>query len=143
MMQKAMMFTFILALGIAIGMLGSQGLNAQQAPTKSTELLRTDIVGADGKEAIMQLVEFAPGGATGKHHHPAHSFAYVLEGTFTLQGEGKPPVTVRAGQVNQEAPGNVHEGKNLTTSPLKLLVFRIHPKGQPVTVRVTEPHFVK
>lgn len=138
------MLALTFTVGIVVGGVGNHILNAQQAPLKVTELLRADVVGVDGKEAIVSLVEFLPGGASGKHHHPAHSFVYVLEGTLTaVETGGKPPHTLRAGEAFQEAPGNVHDTKNLTGSPAKVLVFRVHPKGQPVTVRQTEPYFVK
>ena len=133
-----------LAVGIAVGVIGDQVLNAQQSqPLKVTQLLKADVVGVDGKEALIRFVEFLPGGASGKHHHPAHTFGYILEGSLTIETEGKPPVTVRAGEAYQEVPGNVHDAKNLTGSPVKLVVFRVHPKGQPETVRATEPYFVK
>ncbi len=143
MKRMALMLVLTFAAGIALGVVGNHALNAQQAPLKATDLLRADVVGVDGKEAIMSLGEFLPRGASGIHHHPGHTFGYVLEGTLTFEEPGKPPHTVRAGEAFQEAPGNVHEAKNLTGSPVKLLVLRIHPKGQPIAVRKTEPHFVK
>lgn len=143
MKRNVLVIAWALAVGISIGVIGDRVLNAQPAPLKSTDLLRTDVVGVDGKEGIVQVVEFLPGGASGRHHHPAHTFGYVLEGTLTVDSEGHPPATFKAGEAFQEAPGHVHEGKNLTGGPLKLVVVRVHPKGQPITVRVTEPHFVK
>lgn len=143
MKRTAVLLALTFTVGTAVGVVGNHVLSAQQAPLKATELLKADVVGVDGKEGIVQLVEFLPGGASGKHYHPAHSFGFVLEGTLTVESDGHPPVTVRAGQAFQEAPGNVHDGKNLTGSPLKLVVFRVHPKGQPITVRQTEPYFVK
>jgi len=137
------MLGLTLIVGIALGTVGTQVLNAYQAPVKVTELLRADVVGVDGKEAIISLVEILPRGASGKHHHPAHSFGYILEGALTFEEAGKPPHTVRAGEAFQEAPGNVHDAKNLTGSPVKVVSFRVHPKGQPITVRQTEPYFVK
>ena len=143
MKRMALMLALTLTVGIVIGVVGNHVLNAQQAPLKSTELLRVDVAGVDGKEGIVQFVEFLPRGASGKHYHPGHSFGYVLEGALTRESDGHPPVTVRAGEVFQEAPGNVDEAKNLTGSPVKLVVFRVHPKGQPITVRTTDPYFVK
>ena len=143
MKRNVLVLALTLALGIAIGMMGERGLSAQQAPLKSTDLLKTDVIGVDGKEGIVQFVEFLPSGASGIHHHPAHTFVYVMEGTITVESEGHSPVTARAGEVYQEAPGHVHEAKNLTGGPVKLVVFRVHPKGQPITVRKTDPHFVK
>ncbi len=143
MKRMALMLILTFTIGIVIGAVGNHGLNAQQKPLKVTELLKADIVGVDGKEAIISLVELLPRGASGKHHHPAHSFGYILEGALTFEEPGKPPHTVRAGEAFQEAPGNVHDAKNLTGSPVKLVSFRVHPKGQPITVRVTEPYFMK
>lgn len=144
--MKRTVFVFALALvaGIALGVIGDRVLNAQQAPLKATELLKTDIVGMEGKEIIIQLVEFAPRGASGRHYHPGHEANYVLEGTGVLEMEGHPPMTRKAGDTGSIPAKQVHEGKNAsTTDPLKLVVFRIHEKGQPITVRVTEPHFWK
>ena len=144
MRRTTLMLGLTLAVGIVLGAIGNQVLNAQQQqPLKVTQLLKADIVGVDGKEALIRLVEFLPSGSSGKHHHPAHTFAYVMEGSFTIEEEGKPPRTVRAGEVFQEVPGNVHETKNLTGSPAKQLVFRVHPKGQPETTRITDRYFVK
>ena len=144
MKRMALMLGLTLAVGIVLGAIGNQVLNAQQQqPLKVTQLLKADIVGVDGKEVLIRFVEFLPGGASGTHHHPAQTFAYVMEGALTIEEQGKPPHTVRAGEVLAEAPGNVHDSKNLTGSSTKLLVFRIHPKGQPETIRATDPYFVK
>lgn len=51
-----------LAPGILLGMIVNQALNAQQAPLKVIELLKTDVVGMGGKEIIVRLVEFAISG---------------------------------------------------------------------------------
>jgi hypothetical protein len=52
---------------------------------------------------------------------------------------------MKAGTVTYVPANKVSETKNESaTVPLKLLVFRVHPKGQEITTkRVTEPHFVK
>ncbi len=131
-------------LGIALGMIGTQVLSAQQTPLKSTDLLKADVVGMDGKEVIVQLVEFAPRASTGRHYHPGHEANYILEGSAILEMEGHPPITRKAGDSNYVPAKHVHEGKNAsTTDPVKILVFRVHEKGQPITVRVTEPYFWK
>ncbi len=132
-----------LALGVAVGALGTRMLSAQPAPQKSRDLLRNDLAGIEGKEAILQLVEFAPRGASGKHYHNGQEVVYVLDGALTLEREGMPPLTLKTGEsVFVGMPRHVHEGKNASaTSPVKVIVFRVHEKGQPVTVRVTEPYF--
>lgn len=124
-----------LAAAVAAGVLGGQLLRAQQPPARVSELLRTDLAGMEGKELIVQLVEVAPGAATGRHHHPGHEVAYVLDGTGVLEIEGRPPLSSKAGEVNYIPARQVHEGRNAsTTAPLRLVVFRIHEKGQPITI---------
>ena len=61
-----------------------------------------------------------------------------------LEGDGSPPKTLKAGDSSYVPAKHIHGGKNAsTTEPVKVLVFRIHEKGQPITVGVTEPHFWK
>jgi quercetin dioxygenase-like cupin family protein len=130
--------------GIELGMIGTQVLSAQQTPLKVALLLQTDVVGMEGKEVVVQFSEFAPRATSGKHSHPGHEVAYVLEGSGTRDIEGMPPVTARAGDVFYIPSRKVHETKNAsTTDPLKLLVFRIHEKGQPITVRIEDLYFWK
>ena len=131
--------------GIAIGVFGSQVLNAQQEPVKPTLVFRADVEGMEGTEVIVQVAEFAPRGSSGKHVHPGHEVAYVLSGSGTSEAEGRPNVTRRTGTVTYLPAKTVHETKNdSATEPLKLLVFRIHPKGQEITTRrVTEPYFLQ
>ena len=148
MKRMTLMLALTLVVGIALGVIGNQALNAQytqqQAPLKITDLLKADIVGMEGKEVIVQLTEFAPRGASGKHYHPGHEVAYVLEGSMTREMEGHPPMAFKAGDSAYIPAKHVHEGKNSsTTDPLKLVVFRIHEKGQPITVRQTEPYFLQ
>ncbi len=94
----------------------------------------------EGKELVVQLVEFAPGGASGKHWHPGHEANFLLEGSVIAEMEGHPPMTRQAGDVAYTPAKVVHEVKNAsTTAPANLVVFRIHEKGQPITVNITEP----
>ena len=126
-----------LAVGLAVGVIGDRVLNAQQQPVKRTMLLKTDLVGIEGKEALVRLTEYAPGAEAGKHYHPAHVFIYVLEGSGIWELEGRPPVTLKQGDVFYEEPRHVHTAKNASMSAsLKLLVFVIAEKGQPAVVPV-------
>src|SRR5215475_9515379 len=51
---------------------------AQEA--KVTPLMTHELVGIDGKEGTMVMVEYAPGGSDAEHRHHAYAFVYVLEG---------------------------------------------------------------
>ena len=117
-------------MGIAVGGIAGQALNAQQEPVKATVLLKTDLAGIEGKEALVVLVEHAPGTTAGKHYHPGHEFAYILKGSAILEPEGKPPATVHSGEVIYFPPKQVHDAKNASkTAPLKVLVFQVNEKA--------------
>lgn len=139
MRRTAVMLALALAAGIVVGVIGDRVLNAQQQPLKRTTLLRTDLTGMEGKEALVLLVELAPGAVSplGKHYHAGHELNYVLEGSGILELEGKPPVLMKAGQAFHIPPKQVHDPKNASqTDPLKVLVFWIAEKGQPLAVPV-------
>jgi hypothetical protein len=51
-------------------------------------LLRTDLAGVEGKEAVIVVAEIAPGATTGKHLHAGQAFAYLLEGSLRLVLDG-------------------------------------------------------
>lgn len=137
MVRKALVLGLTLAAGVAAGVIGAQLLNAQQEASKRTLLLKADLVGMAGKEAQVLLVELAPGAAAGKHYHPGHELGYVLEGSFTFEVEGKPPVTLEQGGTLYVPPRQVHNPKNASkTAPAKALVFAIAEKGQPAAVPV-------
>ena len=136
MKRMAIMLTLALVVGIAVGVIGTQLLHAQQEPVKVTELVKTDLAGVPGREAQMYLVDIAPGATTGKHYHHGHTFVYVLRGAARLE-EGKPPVTFKAGQAFHELPQAQHNFKNASkTQPVKLLVFMTPEKGHPFGVPV-------
>src|SRR5205085_3297579 len=50
------------------------------------------------QEVRVLTATFQPGDQTVFHTHRSPVTVYVLEGEFTLELEGRPPVTVRAGQ---------------------------------------------
>ena len=68
------------------------------------------------------------------HYHPAHSFAWVIEGSEVKAVQGRPPVIAKAGEMLYEGPMEVHETHN--DAPTKVLLLRIAEKGKPVTTRV-------
>ena len=144
-MKRNLVLGIVLALGVIIGATATRLLDAQPVPVKSTDLLETDVVGMDGVEVIVSLVEFAPRATTGKHTHPGHEVAYVLEGSGISEVEGQEADVRKAGTVTYIPAKKIHESKNQSaTEALKVLFFRIHPKGQPVVdSRLTQPSFVK
>lgn len=144
-MKRNLMFGIVLMLGVVLGATWARLLDAQPNPVKVTQLLKADVVDMEGIEVLVNVAEFAPRTASGKHTHPGHEVAYVLEGSGVSEIEGQPPEVRKAGTVTYIPAKKVHESKNESaTEPMKVLYFRIHPKGQPVIAsRLTEPSFMK
>ena len=126
----------MVAVGVAATVAGINGVKAQPAPSvKRTVLLRQDMTVA-GREAVMALVELPPGSTEGRHTHPAEVYAYVLEGTVTLEVEGQPEKTLKAGDVFTIAPGQIHQGSNKGTATARLSAVFFAEKGKPLTTQV-------
>ena len=111
-------------------------IHAQQAPTvKRTVLLQHD-TSVPGYDAILVAVEIPVGGREGRHTHPGTAMIHVLEGALTLDYEGKPTTTYKAGESFFVDAGKVHEGINKGNVPAKAIATFVIPKGQPVTAQV-------
>jgi len=137
MKRTVMMIVLALVVGIAFGSVTSQVLLAQQAPVTRTTLQQKDIEGAPGKEVIMYVADIVPGGEAGRHFHPGPEVAYILEGSFVLEPEGKPPVMLKKGDSFHNPAKGVHNAKNGSkTEPAKVLVVLIGEKGAPLSTPV-------
>ena len=111
-------------------------LMAQEA--KVTSLISKDLTDIPGKEGLMIVVEYPPGGSDPIHRHNAHAFVYVLEGSIVMQVKGGKEVTLTPGQTFYEGPDDVHTvGRNASkTKPAKFVVFLVKQAGAPVLVPV-------
>ena len=107
-------------------------LMAQQAVV--TSLMSKDLPEQPGKEAVMIMVEYPPGGSDPVHRHNAHAFLYVLDGSVVMQLKGSKETTLTPGQTFYEGPDDVHVvGRNAsTTKPAKFVVLLIKNKGAPL-----------
>jgi quercetin dioxygenase-like cupin family protein len=103
-----------------------------------TSLMSKELKDIPGKEGVMLIVEYAPGGADPIHRHNAHAFVYVLEGTVVMEVKGGKQVTLKPGQTFYEGPDDIHTvGRNASsTEPAKFLVFFIKDKGAPILTPV-------
>ena len=95
-----------------------------------TESLRHDL--QPGREVIQVRVDFAPGAAFGMHTHPGEEVAYVLEGTVEYQFEGKPPVTLKAGEALFIPAGTLHAARNVGSGNAAELATYLVEKGKPL-----------
>ena len=104
---------------------------SQQPGIKRTDLQRHDL-SVPGREVVQVRVDFAPGVAFGKHSHPGEEIVYVLEGSLEYQVEGKPPVTLKAGEVLFIPAGTIHAAKNVGSGNGAELATYVVEKGKPL-----------
>ena len=113
--------------------LALQLAQAQQSGIGRTEVLRHDL-GQTGREVIQVRVDFAPGAAFGMHTHPGEEVAYVLEGSLEYQFEGKPPITLKAGDSLFIPAGTPHAARNVGSVNAAELATYLVDKGKPLVV---------
>ena len=122
---------FAVAVLIAGSVLAVNMAQSQQPGIKRTDLLQHDLI-VSGREVVQVRVDFAPGVAFPPHSHPGEEIAYVIEGVLEYQMEGKPPVTLQAGEALFIPAGTVHSAKNIGNSNAAELATYIVEKGKPL-----------
>jgi len=108
---------------------------AQQPGVRRTDLQRHDL-GVPGREVLQVRVELDPGVAFGRHWHPGEEIVYVLEGSLEYQVDGKPPVTLKPGEVLFIPAGTIHAAKNVGSGNGAELATYVVEKGKPLVVMV-------
>ena len=132
--MKTTRITAVLAMIIACG-LATDVAQAQQTGSKRTDLQQHDL-SAPGREVIQVRVDFDPGYVSPRHTHPGEEIIYVLEGTLEYQIGGKPPVTVKPGDVLFVPAGTVHAAKNVGSGNGAELATYVVERGKPLVVIV-------
>ena len=103
----------------------------QPAGITRTDLQRHDL-SAPGREAVQVRVDIAPGKAFGRHTHPGEEIIYVLAGTLEYDVDGKPPATLKAGDVLFIPAGTIHAAKNVGNVTASELATYIVEKDKPL-----------
>ena len=85
-----------------------------------------------GREVIQALVDIPPGAAAPRHSHPGEELVYVAEGLLEYQLDGRPPVTLKAGEVLFIPYGIIHAVKNVGSGNAAELATYIAEKGKPL-----------
>ena len=122
---------YIISLVVVTTAIFSGWALAQQAGIKRTDLQRHDLR-ATGREVIQTRIDFAPGVAFGTHSHPGEEIIYVIEGVLEYEVEGRPPVTLKAGEVLFIPAGVVHAAKNVGRVNGAELATYVVEKGKPL-----------
>ena len=108
-----------------------------QAPAafKRTLLQQVDLSVA-GREAVTAVAELQPGAVAGRHTHPGEEVGYVLDGSVTVEIDGKPPMSLTAGKAFIIPAGAVHNAKNTGSGLAKILATYIVEKGKPLATTI-------
>src|SRR5437660_5663925 len=109
---------------------------AQQPGFVKPQLLLSKILQGmpkgDRQEVRVLTASFKPGDKTLFHTHRFPVTVYVLEGAFTLEMEGREPVTVKAGQATTMPSRVKMTGYNRSsTDPLRLVIFNVSDPDTP------------
>ena len=136
MIKKSIKLT-VLALIVAAGSVAAQQPAASPTVTR-TPLVTKDLSMPGGFVATLVRVDLPVGAREGRHMHSGTLVAYVKEGALTLDHEGKPTVTYKAGETFSVEPGNVYEGMNKGDVPAQLIATFVYPKDKPMTTQVTK-----
>ena len=139
MKRNVAMTTLVLAIGIALGMIASQMISAQQTPPTKVKGIKMKTVASlelgpqipelQGHYLKGRVVTFEPGGYAPMHSHQKRpGFVYVLNGTFSdCRPDGK-CVEVHEGQAMIEGKDVVHWPENRGTKSLIILAVDISKK---------------
>lgn len=112
------------------------GLFATAAQAQTPAPSRTDLQRHDldtpGREAVQVRVDFPPGALAPAHKHPGEEIVYVLKGSLEYRLEGRPPVTLKAGEVLFIPTGVPHAVTNVGADSASELATYIVEKDKPL-----------
>jgi quercetin dioxygenase-like cupin family protein len=124
-----------------LGAIGANGLSAQErretyVPPAQMERMSQREVPDQQLVVTVDRYTLAPGYVGGRHYHSGPVTVYILEGTFTIDEDGKPQRTFQAGQIYEEPIGTPMQARNLSTSqPSRILVVQVSKPGEPLMYR--------
>jgi quercetin dioxygenase-like cupin family protein len=103
-------------------------------PISRTLLEHHDLAEMPGWETRLYRIEYGPGVAAPKHHHPVEGMGYVVSGSFESAFEGETPTVVHEGQSFTDRPLATHTlFRNADPSkPLTFIISYVVRKGDPV-----------
>ncbi len=103
---------------------------AEKPAAKFAELQRRDIPGT-GLQGVTTVAEIPPGVTSARHSHPGQDFGYLIEGTIVLYVDGKPPITLKAGDVFFTDRGQIHNARNIGTAMARAVDTYVIDTGKP------------
>jgi quercetin dioxygenase-like cupin family protein len=114
--------------------LAARAVVAQQPAVERKVLLQED-VSIPGYQNVLVAVTIPVGGREGRHSHPGTAIVHVMEGALTLDHDGRPTATYKAGETFSVDAGKVHEGINKGSAPVRAIASFVVEKGKPLTTQ--------
>jgi len=142
---------------VALAVLAAGSLRGDPAPEVAagyrpviqvTPLLKTMTTSAgqpivypkvDDAQVTAVRVVIPPGAETGWHRHPFPCYGYILSGNLVVEMEGGKVEKLSAGQALAESVDVLHNGRNVGTEPVTLVMFVTGEKDKPFTVKAEPP----
>ena len=113
------------------GAVGQEREMVRPAPPVLREVV-SGMPRGERQEVRVLTAMLKPGDKTSFHTHRFPVTVYILEGAFTLEMEGRAPVTVKAGQAMVEPPNVKMTGHNRSaTDPIRLVIFYVSDPDTP------------
>ena len=106
-----------------------------QGPAVERKVLLQQDAAAAGYQNVLVAVTIPAGGREGRHTHPGTAIVHVLEGALTLDHDGRPSATYKAGETFSVEAATIHEGINRGTSPVRAIASFVVEKGKPLTTQ--------
>ena len=125
--MKKFLVPALASLAVAV----SFAVYAQQPTITRTTLQQVDLSIA-GREVVTVRAEFPAGGTSGRHTHPGDEVTYVIDGALSLEVEGAPARTVKAGEAFMVPAGKIHNATAQGGRVVAVANYLIE-KGKPVT----------
>ena len=119
-----------IAVAAAAGLAVFAGALVAQNPGLTRAIVQKSDVSIPGYEAVVARIEVAPGGVAGWHTHPGEEISYVIEGEAELLLAGQPPRKVATGEAFVIPAGVVHNARNSSGTPIKLVGVYVVEKGK-------------
>lgn len=129
--RAAKVFTLTVLALTSGGAVGQERGIVRPDPPMLREIVR-GMPRGERQEVRVLTATFKPGDNTVFHTHRFPVTVYILEGAFTLEMEGRAPVTIKAGQAMVEPPHVKMTGHNRSaTDPIRLVIFYVSDPETP------------
>jgi len=127
----------------AAGVLAGAALPAlsDSASSKVTNLFTAPLAKefTPDREVLIDLVEIPPNQKLDWHWHPGEEFHYYLEGEPVIELKDAPPIIGKPGTIGHVEFMQRHQA-TAGAKGAKIIVFRLHTKGEPWRYLDEAPH---